>query len=137
MALPKLHFIVQDFPSMQAEAVSTIPPELRDRVRFMPHSFFEDQPVKDAEIYLLRHVLHDWPDSECLQILRALVPAMNPGDNIFVCDKVLPSARAGGEHQEKIARFATVSSRSPEMQLTPLTGLSIFKCSLNSARRRG
>ena len=53
-AIPSLTFIVQDRPETIAGAESKIPAEVGDRVRFMPHDFFTDQPVANADVYLLR-----------------------------------------------------------------------------------
>ncbi|CAG8978454.1 hypothetical protein HYALB_00012836 [Hymenoscyphus albidus] len=65
-------------------------PELRDRVQFMAHDAFEEQPVKGAGVYLLRSVLHDWPDESCVDILRSLVPALKKGAMVLVNDFVMP-----------------------------------------------
>jgi hypothetical protein len=36
------------------------------------HDFFTPQPILDASIFLLRVVLHDWPDSFARKILLRL-----------------------------------------------------------------
>ena len=44
----------------------------------MEHDFFFlEQPVKSADVYLIRWILHDWPNTYAFKILRALVPALN------------------------------------------------------------
>jgi hypothetical protein len=42
--------------------------------------------------YFLKAILHDWPDSSCLQILSKLAPAMrgSPHSRLLICDLVLP-----------------------------------------------
>ncbi|KAL4787406.1 hypothetical protein BJX76DRAFT_345663 [Aspergillus varians] len=37
------------------------------------------QPAHGADVYLLRLILHDWPNKYATMILRALVPALRPG----------------------------------------------------------
>jgi hypothetical protein len=54
---------------------------------FQVHDFFKPQPVQ-ADIYLIKIVLHDWPDAECIKILRALVPALKPGSKVVFIDYV-------------------------------------------------
>ena len=56
----------------------------------MEHDFFEEQPVKGADVYLLRWVLHDWSDSYAVRILRALIPALNKGARVILNETVLP-----------------------------------------------
>ncbi|KAL8842101.1 MAG: hypothetical protein Q9176_002793 [Flavoplaca citrina] len=45
----------------------------------MGHDFFTPQPVHGPKIFLMRQVLHDWPDQECQAILENLAAAMRPG----------------------------------------------------------
>jgi hypothetical protein len=56
---PKMRCIVQDLPAVIEEAA--VPEDLKDgeRLRFMAHDFFEVQPVKEADVYYLRWILHD------------------------------------------------------------------------------
>ena len=35
-------------------------------------------------------MLHDWPDAECLRILRNVIPAMGPESRLIIDDVVLP-----------------------------------------------
>ncbi|KAF7897087.1 hypothetical protein EAF00_005315 [Botryotinia globosa] len=87
--LPKLKFIVQDQPEVVID--TTIPDDLQDRLSFMAHDFFEEQPVKGADLYLICNVLHDWSDKHAARILQNLIPALKRGARILVCDKVLPA----------------------------------------------
>ncbi|KAL8998312.1 MAG: hypothetical protein Q9169_002626 [Polycauliona sp. 2 TL-2023] len=45
----------------------------------MAHDFFTSQPIQGPKIFLIRQVLHDWPDRECQKILKHLAAAMRPG----------------------------------------------------------
>ncbi|KAI4234726.1 MAG: hypothetical protein LQ349_003616 [Xanthoria aureola] len=76
--LPKLKFIVQDVPEVIEQA--SINPKLTDRISFMPYNFFDEQPARDAEIYYFRNIFHNWPDAQCTEILRSLIPALKPAD---------------------------------------------------------
>lgn len=85
---PHLNFIVQDLVGVVVQAKESLPLNLRDRVSFQAHNFFTPQPV-DADVYLLRHVLHDWPDKYCIQILRNLLATMKASSKILVNDAIL------------------------------------------------
>lgn len=56
---PSIKCIVQDLPEVM-EGVE-VPEDLRvgEQLRFMPHDFFQEQPMKCADIYYLRWILHD------------------------------------------------------------------------------
>ncbi|KAM7197507.1 O-methyltransferase [Naviculisporaceae sp. PSN 640] len=70
-------FIVQDKPAVEGPFNALIPPELvkSGRISFETHDFFDPEETP-ADIYLLKSVLHDWPDSSAIQILRNVVPAL-------------------------------------------------------------
>lgn len=51
----------------------------------MPHDFFQPQPI-EADIYVIKLILHDWPEKECIQILQALRPALKKGSRILFID---------------------------------------------------
>jgi 2-polyprenyl-3-methyl-5-hydroxy-6-metoxy-1,4-benzoquinol methylase len=57
------------------------------RWRAATGSFFDQVPAADA--YLLKSVLHDWPDDECVDILRTCGRAMNPEGVVLVVEVVL------------------------------------------------
>ncbi len=50
-------------------------------------SFFEAVPPADAHI--LKSILHDWPDEQCIEILRACARALNDGGVVLVVEMIL------------------------------------------------
>ncbi|KAL6304369.1 S-adenosyl-L-methionine-dependent methyltransferase [Sparassis latifolia] len=91
---PLLNFVVQDRPAVieKAEPVwlRERPEALKaGRVKFMPHDFFTENPVKGADVYLLRHILHDWEDDRCVDILSALRSVLSPHSRVLVVDLVM------------------------------------------------
>lgn len=61
-----------------------------NQVTYQAHDFFEPQPVVGADVYFLRHVMHNHPDAECVAILRALLPALREGGRVLVSEYVVP-----------------------------------------------
>ena len=84
LRLPRLNFIVQD--SEEVVRYSSVVLDVKDRVSFMPHDFFHEQPVRGAQIYYFRNIFHNWSDEDCVRILRSLVPALTPGAHIIIDD---------------------------------------------------
>lgn len=64
------------------------PLSVEDRVDFVAGDFFESVPEADA--YLLKHVLHDWSDDECADILQTIREAAPEGARVFNCEHVVP-----------------------------------------------
>ncbi|KZT65014.1 S-adenosyl-L-methionine-dependent methyltransferase [Daedalea quercina L-15889] len=93
-SFPHLQLVVQDLPATIEQAKAMWQVEYAEaidtgRVRLMEHNFFAEQPVKGADIYLLRFILHDWPDDKCIAILSRLREAMSPGSRVLVADMLI------------------------------------------------
>ncbi|KAM0801861.1 hypothetical protein BDR22DRAFT_804421, partial [Usnea florida] len=54
------------------------------RVEFQARDMFKENPAKGADVFYLRHILHGWPDTHNVLILKALVPSLKNGARIFV-----------------------------------------------------
>ena len=96
--------IVQDLPGVVAKGDSKLPLELKDRVRFMAHDFFREQPVKGADVYFFRWIFHDWSDKYCIKILQCLTSALENGNRIIICDMTLPQPGVVSPYQEYLMR---------------------------------
>lgn len=77
--------IVQDIPQTLAAA------QPAEGVEFVEHNFFEPQPIHGAKFYYLRHVFHDWPDQQCVEILQQIIPALGPQSRILIDEVVIPA----------------------------------------------
>lgn len=91
-ALPQLSFVVQDVPHMVEvgkKAAANLPSAVASRLQFHVHDFFNEQPVKGASVYLMRGIMHNWPDEDAATILRNIVAVMRPGTSILMIDTVL------------------------------------------------
>ena len=58
---PDLNFVVQDTPGNIEQAKGVWQAEntkiLQTRVTLMPHDFFKENPVKNADVYVLRYIM--------------------------------------------------------------------------------
>ncbi|KAI0941969.1 hypothetical protein AcW1_009688 [Taiwanofungus camphoratus] len=96
---PQIRLIVQDTERVVAEAPAfwqTKQPEAlaQGRVSFQVHDFFQPQPASNNSniaVFLLRMILHNWPDAECVQILKRVRESI--GDNksarIVIVDNIM------------------------------------------------
>ena len=92
---PDLEIVVQDLPEAESAFNANTPTDLRDRVSFQAHDFFNPQTVQ-ADIYMIKLILHDWPDAESVKILRGLTPALRPGSKVLFIDYVGKQSNAEG-----------------------------------------
>ncbi|KAJ9369373.1 hypothetical protein DTO282E5_5896 [Paecilomyces variotii] len=94
-SFPDLKFIVQDLPMVTSTSKDNrektpLPETVASRISFESHDFFKPQPVQNADVYLLRMILHDWSFKEAGEILANLVPSVKQGARILIMDTVLP-----------------------------------------------
>jgi len=133
---PLLKFTVQDIPSVigQTNAVSSStlmpsfdlltvgsqywnqyePKAIEDgQVTIQAHDFFALQPVKDADIFLLRSILHNWSNSKAIEILKRLREVAFPGKTrVVVMDAVIQHACP--VDREQIGRESGIAFEGPD-----------------------
>src|SRR2546423_12459174 len=61
---------------------------LQDRVTLVSGNFFEAVP-SGADMYILKQIIHDWEDPECLQILSNCREVMNADGRVLVIDEMI------------------------------------------------
>jgi hypothetical protein len=86
-AAPQLTGILFDTPSV-IERAAMLPrkPDTARRCSFAAGDFFESVPA-GKDLYLLKHVLHDWDDERALGILRNVQVAMPPGGRLIIAEQ--------------------------------------------------
>lgn len=88
---PDLRGVLFDLPSV----VKGAPEVLREmgvaeRCEVVGGDFFEAIAVSDADLYLLKSIIHDWADEDAVKILRRLSAAMKPDARIGLVEVVIP-----------------------------------------------
>ncbi|KAI1183184.1 sterigmatocystin 8-O-methyltransferase [Nemania serpens] len=84
---PNLKLIVQDLPMVKAVFEAECPGDVRDRVSFVEHDLYQPQPTQ-ADIYMLKLILHDNSDIESARILKALTPGLRPGNRVILIEYI-------------------------------------------------
>ncbi|VDB86470.1 unnamed protein product [Peniophora sp. CBMAI 1063] len=62
------------------------------QIQIIGHDFFNPQPVKDASVFYVRHICHDWPDAEAVKILRNLREAAQLHTQLVLHDMIMQHA---------------------------------------------
>jgi len=93
---PLVNGILFDLPAVAdraREGLSGTPES--DRLKIEGGDFFTAVPA-GADIYMLRHIIHDWQDAEAIAILTRCREAAAPGARILVIEMVVPPANQPG-----------------------------------------
>jgi ubiquinone/menaquinone biosynthesis C-methylase UbiE len=87
---PSMKGILFDLDHVMARTRANIEAAgLTPRCRFEAGSFFETIPA-GADVYTIRHIIHDWQDAESIRILSNVRKAMKPGAKLLVLETVVP-----------------------------------------------
>ena len=103
-SIPGLRFVVQDLPEAIQGWENAMPNDLKQRLEFMTHDFFDAQPI-EADAYLFCNIFHNWSDAHVVKILKATVPALKPGAHIIVNDFVMPEPNTLPWTEERSVRY--------------------------------
>lgn len=86
---PKARGILFDQPGVVAGAGPTLEAAgVEERCEVVGGSFFDSVPP-GADAYLLKAILHDWEDAECLQILRGIRRVVPDGGALLLLEQLV------------------------------------------------
>ena len=85
--------VLQDRP----DVLASIDQKAIPNITKMEHDFFTPQPVKNAHLYLLRRILHDFYDPTCIEIVKNIASAMGPTSRLLIGDFVVPAKTHVGD----------------------------------------
>ncbi|KAF7368126.1 hypothetical protein MSAN_00878900 [Mycena sanguinolenta] len=94
---PNLRIVIQDFERTLDGAKilwkNSFPTHIESgMVEFQAHDFFDPQPLKNAAVFMLRFILHDWSDARCVDILQNLRDAAQPSTQLVIIERIIPFA---------------------------------------------
>ena len=96
--------IVFDQPHVVSGATSVLAAAgVEDRCAIVDGSFFDAVPA-GGDAYLLKAIIHDWEDEDCLRILRVCRQAMDVGNALLIIEREL-----GEPNERQEAKFADLN----------------------------
>jgi C-methyltransferase len=89
-AAPASRGVLYDLPLVVANAPKVLrEQDVADRVLIAAGSFFDNVP-RDGDAYVLKNIIHDWPDEKAVQILRNVHAAAGPRATVLLIEFVIP-----------------------------------------------
>ncbi|MER7694638.1 methyltransferase [Streptomyces sp. NPDC097610] len=108
-----------------AHVAATVEDEARkrglgERITGVTGDFFKAVPA--ADIYLLKHVLHNWDDVSCRSILSNIRSSMRPGSRLFIVEMLVTDsgASSGAALMDMAMLFATTGQERDLAQFDAL-----------------
>ncbi|KAM7044600.1 acetylserotonin O-methyltransferase-like isoform 1-T1 [Molossus nigricans] len=91
---PGCRVTVFDIPAVIQAAKAHFLVAGEERISFQEGDFFED-PLPEADLYVLARVLHDWTDDRCSYLLARIHRACPPGGGVLVIESLLDADGSG------------------------------------------
>jgi hypothetical protein len=93
-ANPHLRGVVFDMPSIIERALLHLQAiNIADRCEAIGGDFFASVPA-ERDAYIMKWILHDWPDERCVTILKNCHAAMSKDAKLLVVDMIMPERAA-------------------------------------------
>ncbi|KAJ8502698.1 hypothetical protein ONZ45_g11512 [Pleurotus djamor] len=104
-----LKCVVQDRAAVIEQAKvfwqENLPEALTDgTIQLQAHDFFAPQPVKNADVYWARAIVHDWGKSKAVEILSHLRAAAKPETKLVIIERIIPYACLPDEEIKKLSQ---------------------------------
>ncbi|KIJ58607.1 hypothetical protein HYDPIDRAFT_102311 [Hydnomerulius pinastri MD-312] len=102
--LSDCNFVAQDLPQITPSTTSNLNRSCEDllssrRITIESYDFFSPQQRAAGAVIILKHILHNWPDHDCVRILQNAALEADPETKILIIDNVvLPSTVSGSPH---------------------------------------
>ncbi|KAK7755829.1 hypothetical protein SLS62_002114 [Diatrype stigma] len=98
-----------DLPEVVANVET--PEDIKDRLEFGIYNFINEEVTRQADAYVFRHIFHDWSDQYAAKILRNLLPALRPGNKIWLSEVVLPELSDKNHTRDQFQRCADLTMK--------------------------
>jgi len=87
----ELQGVLFDQPHVVSDATSFLEKAgVSDRCKTVGGNFFESIP-SGSDAYIMSHILHDWSDEECVQILKNVRQSITDDGRLLVVEMVVPN----------------------------------------------
>lgn len=139
-ATPSLQGVLFDLPQVVAGASEVLKGDLGARSQIVGGNFFDSVPG-GADAYLLKGVLHDWPDDDAVSILHNTRAAIRPDGTLLLIENILDSAArpaglidllmlviGGRERTEADFRSLLDSTRFSLIRIIPTEASWLIEC---------
>ncbi|XP_078512182.1 acetylserotonin O-methyltransferase-like [Lissotriton helveticus] len=116
LAYPRSTVTVYDLPKVVKIAMKHFISPEESQIKFHEGDFLED-PIPEADLYILARVIHDWNDDECLRLLSKVYNSCKPGGGVLVVETLLNADKSGPLEAQLFSLmmllFTTGTERTP------------------------
>ena len=136
--------VLFDLPQVVSGAPAFLTGDVGARCQVVGGDFFNSVP-EGGDAYLLKGVIHDWPDPDAIKILRNTHRAMGPRGTLLLIENVIDAHRpvgmiellmlvlGGRERTEANFRSLLAAAGFAITRIVPAEGTAVIECHLSLA----
>jgi hypothetical protein len=140
-ATPRVRGVLFDLPQVVSGASALLTGDVGTRCQIVGGDFFNSVPA-GGDAYLLKGVIHDWPDQDAIKILQNTRRAMGPESTLLLIENVVDAQRpvgimellmlviGGRERTEVDFRSLLARTGFAITRIVPTDGNSVIECHL-------
>jgi SAM-dependent methyltransferase len=138
-ATPGTRAVLFDLPQVVSRASEILTGNIGARCQIVGGDFFNSIP-EGGDAYILKGVIHDWPDEDAAKILRNTRRAMRLGGTLLLIENVVDGKRpigmmellmlviGGRERTETDLRSLLAATGFAITRIVPAEGASVIEC---------
>jgi predicted transcriptional regulator len=96
---------------------------LSDRISLIPGDFFTGLGLKSCDLYLMKHIIHDWSDESCLLILKNILKVSKKSSKLLICDFMVAEPHEASTGAELFDMHMMVMTTGKERTATQMSTL--------------
>ncbi|XP_069801324.1 acetylserotonin O-methyltransferase-like isoform X1 [Dendropsophus ebraccatus] len=113
---------IMDMPKVVQTAKKHFITESEQQIHFLEGDFFND-PIPEADLYIMARIIHDWTEEKCLSLLRKIYQSCRPGGGVLIVEALLNEDRSGPVHSQLFSLKMLVQTEGKERMPSEYTKL--------------
>ncbi|KAM8977235.1 acetylserotonin O-methyltransferase-like [Pelodytes ibericus] len=93
-AYPESKVVVLDLPKVIETAKNNFITDEHHHIYFQEGDFFND-PIPEADLYIMARIIHDWTEDKCLQLLKKIYQSCRCGGGVLIVEVLLNEDKRG------------------------------------------
>ncbi|XP_069801410.1 acetylserotonin O-methyltransferase-like isoform X2 [Dendropsophus ebraccatus] len=113
---------IMDLPKVVQTAKKHFITDKDQRIHFLEGDFFND-PIPEADLYIMARIIHDWTEEKCIELLRKIYQSCRTGGGVLLIEVLLSEDRSGPVTSQLFSLNMLVQTEGKERTASEYTRL--------------
>ncbi|XP_077150802.1 acetylserotonin O-methyltransferase-like isoform X1 [Ranitomeya variabilis] len=115
---------IMDLPKVVETAKKHFITDKDQQIYFLEGDFFND-PIPEADLFIMARIIHDWTEEKCLALLRKIYQSCRPGGGVLLVEALLNEDKSGPVTSQLLSLNMLVQTEGRERTPSEYTKLLI------------